>query len=122
MCQPCTGAEQGDCDAGLTCEKGKCRGCPETSGNQIRICNPIQACEFEDIIGNVIDFIFKIVIVLAPLMVIVGGFLFLTAGGNPQKISQGRNLLIWTAVGFLVVLLSKAILAIINLILGVKGG
>lgn len=88
----------------------------------IQIENPLNATSFEGITGNLIDFIFKIAIVLAPLMVIVGGFLFLTAGGNIQQISRARNLLIWTAVGFAIVLLSKGILAIINQILGVKGG
>lgn len=88
----------------------------------IRIENPLTATSFEMIVDNIIDFIFKIAIVVAPLMVIVGGFLFLTAGGNIQQISRARNLLIWTAIGFLIVLLSKGILAIINQILGVKGG
>jgi len=88
----------------------------------IRIENPLEAGSFEEIVDNLIDFIFKIAIVVAPLMVIVGGFLFLTAGGNIQQVSRARNLLIWTAIGFLIVLLSKGILAIINQILGVKGG
>jgi magnesium-transporting ATPase (P-type) len=88
----------------------------------IQIQNPLIATSFEAIIDNIIDFIFKIVIVLAPLMVVIGGFLFVTAGGNSQQITQAKNLLIWTAVGFSVVLLSKGILAIINQILGVRGG
>ncbi len=86
----------------------------------ISIQNPLTAGSFEDIINNLIDFIFKIAIVLAPLMVIIGGFLFMTAGGNIQQITQAKNLLIWTVIGLLVILLSKGILAIINLILGVR--
>jgi len=89
---------------------------------QIVIQNPIVATSFEAVVGNGIDFIFKIAIVLAPLMVIVGGFILVTAGGNVNKVSQAKNLLLWTAIGFAVVLLSKGILAIINQILGVKGG
>lgn len=90
--------------------------------NQACICNPLEAAEFGVIIDNIIDFIFKIAVVLAPLMVVVGGFLFLTAGGNPQQIDRAKNLIIWTAIGFLIVLLSKGILAMINKILGVRGG
>jgi len=86
------------------------------------ICNPLSAPDFETIVGNIINFIFKIAIVLAPLMVIVGGFLLVTAGGDLNKVNQAKNLLLWTAIGFAVVLLSKGILAIINQILGVKGG
>ena len=88
----------------------------------IRIENPITAESFEEIIDNVIDFVFKIAIVLAPLMVVIGGFLLLTAGGNISQVGRAKSLLLWTAIGFLVVLLSKGILAIINKILGVGGG
>jgi len=88
----------------------------------IRIENPLEAESFEVIVNNIIDFIFKIAIVVAPLMVIVGGFLFVTAGGNVQQINRARNLLIWTAVGVLIILLSKGILSIIENILGVKEG
>ena len=80
--------------------------------------NPLNATSFEAIIDNIIDFIFKIAVVLAPLMVVIGGFLFVTAGGNIQQITQAKNLLIWTAVGSLVVLFSKGILGIIETILG----
>jgi len=88
----------------------------------IRIENPLTATSFEMIIDNVIDFVFKIAIILAPLMVIVGGFLLVTAGGNLNQVGRAKSLLLWTAIGFLVVLLSKGILAIINQILGVTGG
>ena len=91
-------------------------------GEIIQIQNPLTATSFEAIVGNGIDFIFKIAIVLAPLMVMIGGFLLLTAGGNISQVGRAKSLLLWAAIGFLVVLLSKGILAIINLILGVKGG
>ncbi|MDD2696544.1 MAG: hypothetical protein PHE52_00005 [Candidatus Pacebacteria bacterium] len=87
---------------------------------QIVIQNPIVATSFEAVVGNGIDFVFKIAIVLAPLMVIIGGFILVTAGGNLNKVNQAKNLLLWTAIGFAVVLLSKGILAIINQILGVR--
>ena len=88
----------------------------------IEIGNPITAGSFEEIIDNLIDFVFKIAIVLAPLMVVVGGFLLVTAGGNISQVGKAKSLLLWTAIGFSVVLLSKGILAIINQILGVRGG
>jgi len=86
------------------------------------ICNPLEAKDFQTIIDKLIDFLFNIAIVLAPLMVVVAGFMFITAGGNPEQLVRAKNLIIWTAVGFAILLLSKGILAIINQILGVKGG
>jgi len=116
---------EGICPIGKTC----CAppgtpppGTPLPVGGIIEIKNPITATSFEAIVGNGIDFVFKITIVLAPLMVVIGGFLLLTAGGNISQVGRAKSLLLWTAIGFLVVLLSKGILAIINQILGVRGG
>ena len=97
----------------------KCSGIASPS-NQVCICNPIQATEFEGIIDNIIDFIFKIALVLAPLMVVIGGVLLVTSGGNAQQITQAKNLILWTAIGFFILLLAKGILSLIEQILGVR--
>ncbi|MFA4998863.1 MAG: pilin [Candidatus Paceibacterota bacterium] len=87
-------------------------------GGPVEIQNPIKAGSFEDIIGNIINFIFKIAIVLVPLLVIVAGFFFVTSAGDVKKVTQAKSILIYTAVGLFIVLLSKGILAIIKQILG----
>lgn len=92
----------------------------QSPANQVCICNPLSTDKFEDIIDNLINFIFNIAIVLTPLMVIVGGFLFVTAAGNVKQIDQAKKLILYTVIGFLVVLLSKGIVVIINQILGVS--
>ena len=89
----------------------------------IIIENPLgEGTQFEDIIDRIIDFIFRIAIVVAPLMVVIGGVMIATAAGNPQQVARARNLLIWTAIGFAIVLLSKGIIVIIKQLLGVQGG
>ena len=84
---------------------------------QTAIPNPIEAVSFEAVINNIIDFIFKIAVVLVPLMIIIGGVMFLTAAGNLEKVNQAKRILIWTIIGFLIVLLSKGILAMLETIL-----
>ncbi len=89
----------------------------------IIIENPLgEGTQFEDIIDRIIDFIFRIAIILAPLMVVIGGVMIATAAGNPQQVARARSLLIWTAIGFAIVLLSKGIIVIIKQLLGVQGG
>lgn len=88
--------------------------------DEIIIRNPLQATTTEVIIDNLIDFIFNIAIVLAPLMIIIAGFLFVTAGGNSEQINRAKAIIIWTAVGFLIILLSRGIMGIIKTILGVR--
>ena len=88
----------------------------------IEIDNPLTANNFQDIVDNLLDFIFKIAVVLVPLIVVFGGFLVLTSAGNMEQFEKGKKTIIWAAVGFGIILLSKGILTIINQILGVKGG
>jgi heme/copper-type cytochrome/quinol oxidase subunit 2 len=89
------------------------------NANGITLQNPLQATEFEDILENIIDFIFNIAIVLVPLIVVIAGILFVTAGGNLEQINKAKTMIIWTAIGFLIILLSKGIMGIITNLLGV---
>lgn len=112
LCEPCDGTP---CDPGLECLRGKCRGCPEGT----LICNPLQACEFEEIIDNIIDFIFKIAIALAPLMIVIGAFYIMTAGGDTNRVTTGKNIILYTLIGFAIILLAKGLVAVIKQLLGV---
>ena len=114
-------ARTGDCAGGGQCCEDS-QYCTSTAGGTIIIENPLLSGTFEGIIGNVIDFVFNIALVVVPLMVIVGGVLFVTSGGNIQQVDRAKKLLIYSVLGFIIVLLSKGILAMINKILGVKGG
>jgi len=85
----------------------------------IEIKNPLQTKDFEVIISNIIDFIFKIAIPLVPLMIIYAGLLFVTAGGNISQIDRAKKIIVWTAIGLGIVLLSKGIYLMIEQLLGV---
>jgi len=90
-------------------------------GITIEIKNPLAAENFEDIINNLIDFVFNIAIVLTPLMIILGGVLFVTAAGNLEQVTRAKKIIIWTLVGFFIVLLAKGISDLIATLLGVSG-
>ena len=89
--------------------------------NLITIRNPLtEGTQFEDIVDNLVDFVFNIVIVLAPLTTIVAGFLFVTAGGNLEQINRAKAMIVWSIVGFLIILLAKGIMSVIQSLLGVS--
>jgi len=50
------------------------------------------------LIGRVGDWISAIVLALAIIFILVSAFQFLTAAGNPEKISSARNMLIYALV------------------------
>jgi len=84
---------------------------------QICICNPLKAESFEEIIDNVIDFIFTISFVIAPLMIVWAGATYITSAGEPKKVETAKNIILYTIAGIAILLFSKGFVAIINQLL-----
>lgn len=82
------------------------------------ICNPLQTTNFTDIVNSILTLLFNFALVVAPLMIVVAGILFVTAGGNPAQITRARQILIWTFVGFALILLARGLIAIIRELIG----
>jgi len=91
---------------------------PFILADEVIIENPLTATSFEQIVGNIIDFIFKIAITLAPLMIIIGAFYIMTAGGDTNRVTTGKNIILYTLIGFAIILLAKGLVAVIKQLLG----
>lgn len=65
------------------------------------------------VIGRVINGILGITGSFALFMFIYGGFIMLTSAGNTEKITKGKNILIWAIIGILVIMGSYAIVRFI---------
>ena len=85
-----------------------------TGGGQVVIGNPLNVDTFEELIGNIINFIFNFALVFAPLMFIVAGFLFITASGDPEKIKTAKTVIWYTLIGLVIVMLAKGIIKVIE--------
>ncbi len=68
-------------------------------GRTVNLQNPLNTADIPSLAGNIIKVILGFVGSVALLMFIWGGFKWLTAAGNPEKIKQGRSTLTWAAVG-----------------------
>lgn len=62
-----------------------------------------------DAIYTATDWVFAITLAIAILFVIWGGFLIITGGGSLERVTKGRNYIIYAVVGFIIAMLSKAI-------------
>ena len=72
-----------------------------------------------DAVYTASNWIFTSLIVLASIFVIFGAFTIMTAGGAVEKVSTGRQYIIYALVGLAVALLSRAIPSIVSVLLGV---
>jgi hypothetical protein len=64
---------------------------------------------------------FYFLIVLAVIFIIIAGFKYLTAAGDPEKVKSAGTMLIYTAVAIGVALLARAVPLIIGSFLGASG-
>jgi len=58
-------------------------------------------------IEDIINFVIKIVIVGAGIIIIIGGYFMMTSAGDPQKFERGKKTLLYGAIGFILVFAAK---------------
>ena len=73
--------------------------------------NITSANQFIGLLDDIVDWIFVIVLIFAAIFIVLAGFQFITGGGDPQAVSQARNKLLYAAVGFVVAVLARGIIA-----------
>ena len=87
---------------------------------KIEISNPLNATTVVDLIDGIINYIWLLGIVAAPLVIIIGGFMLLTSGGSPTKLEQAKKVMLYGIIGFAIILTVKGLIALIKGVLGVK--
>lgn len=83
-------------------------GCPKEGEGLVPCGNvpscPCELCDLFVMIDRILDFLlFKIVPVLAALMIAIGGFMYIFAFGKPETISQAKRLFTAVAIGLLII-------------------
>ena len=120
------------CDPGLVCSNCSCvsgatiapvTGVTYEVGGDggdgiISLKSPLGCTTIEDCISRIITFLFSLTVLLAPLMIIIAGFLYITAAGSVEKITQAKKLITWTLIGLLIASLANAIVYLIKSVTG----
>jgi len=86
----------------------------------IVIKNPIKTESFAKIIENTLLWVLGIAGSIALFMLIVGGIMYITSGGDEQKVATAKKIFNFTVLGLIVVLLSYSIIKVLNDILGLS--
>ncbi|HEX5798452.1 MAG TPA: hypothetical protein VFX79_03795 [Candidatus Saccharimonadales bacterium] len=64
---------------------------------------------FSDLVTLVINVLSIVVGIIAVIMVIWGGFKFITSGGDSSKVTSARNTIIYAIIGLIIVALAQTI-------------
>ncbi|MDP2736071.1 MAG: pilin [bacterium] len=76
--------------------------------------NPIASETLQELLENVLNFLFGLSIVILPIIVLYGGILLLTAQGEPEKISRARTILLWAIIAFAIILVARGLPAVLR--------
>ena len=80
----------------------------------------IPAAPFEDVGGllglveSIGNWIFTGLLILAAIFLVVAGYYFVTAGGNPENVNKARQMLINALIGVAVGLAARGLIAVVS--------
>lgn len=78
------------------------------------LINPIGCEDFKCVAERIIDLLIMIAAPLTAILVLIGGFQMITAAGDPAKFGTGKKTILYSAIGFVIVLLAKGVVTLIK--------
>ena len=75
--------------------------------------------DLSDVVSRILGWIFFVVVILAPLMIIIGSYMYMTSRGEAEKTQKAKRLILWAILGLVVAASGKIIISVINDILGI---
>jgi hypothetical protein len=61
------------------------------------------------LVGRIINAVLGLIGTLALVMFVFGGFLWMTAAGNEKQVAKGQKILLWSALGLVIIFTSYAL-------------
>ncbi len=85
-------------------------------GANLSLDNPLGSISSPQLlIGRVINSILGVVGSIALIMFIFGGLTWMTSGGSADKIKKGRDIIVWSAIGLVVIFASYGLVRVLIL-------
>ncbi|MDD5433205.1 MAG: pilin [Candidatus Pacebacteria bacterium] len=109
-CGPC-GSDGFTCreGIGLECINGQC----QYSG-EITFCPGSEKKEVGDLVNEVMKWVLILGLTVAPLMILLGGFMLFTAGGDPKATDKAKQVIKWAVIGLAIILFARAFVSILR--------
>jgi hypothetical protein len=117
-------ADFGKSGTGLKCTNcsfdpsGCADGGGQSGNTTITLLNFLEFDDFNDLVDRVINFIFMVGVVLAPLFYILAGFYFVTAAGEAQRVATAKNIMLYTTIGLGIILFARGLIAVLKSVIG----
>lgn len=94
-------------DTGNTINQGLCQGVKDATGTNKDCFNQGTDSSLQNVAKVIINIFSIIVGIVAVIMIIYGGFRYITSGGESGRVGNAKNTLIYAIIGLIVVALSQ---------------
>lgn len=101
-------------------KKNFCSPMPEPKEGEIIIPNPLCDSTLLELIRRIGTFLQWLAIILAPAIFIIAGIMYLVSGGNPERVKTASKMMLWAAIGFVIILLSFGLVNVIMDLIGYR--
>ncbi len=91
----------------------------EVLKNQACYTNDFGMIAMLNVIYTATNWLFMIIMLIAVIMIVVGGFTYMTASGDPEKAGKGKTIIVYALIGIAIALFAKVLPSIIRFIMGV---
>lgn len=81
----------------------------DVSGNTTDCATGVAQSDFQSALSSVINIISIIVGVVAVIMIIFGGFRYITSGGDSAKVTSAKNTILYGLIGLIIVAVAQLI-------------
>lgn len=109
------GARYAKCEKDCEAEEAKGEVKPEdvTVGSATGNTCVSAICCLIDKVETIVDWFFVVVLTIAVVMIMIGAFQFLIAGGDPGKVGKARDYLLYALIGIAVAFFAKGFIRVI---------
>jgi hypothetical protein len=89
-------------------------GVPSAGSQSITLTNPLSCDTLGACLDSIVPKLVQIAVPIVAIMVVVGAFQIMTAGGKEEKVTSGRKTLLYAVIGFAIILLATSVRFIIQ--------
>lgn len=82
--------------------------------------NPLECENIYCVIDRLINFTLILAFGIAPIMIIISGYCFITSMASPEKIANAKKLILYTIIGLIIIVCAKSLVLLFQESLGVK--
>jgi len=69
-----------------------------------------------ELLDSITNWLFVILLIVAAIFIIMAGYFFVTAMGDPDKVKKARDFVLYAAIGVLVGFAAKGLVSLIEII------